>query len=133
MPPLPPTRLLDRVHFEAKRHRLSPRTASTYAAWVRRFVLFHAKRHPAEMGAPEVTAFLSHLAVNANVSASTQNQALAALLFLYRAVIGRELEGLDAAVRAHRAPRLPVVLSRDEVRRLLGALRGIARTEATLL
>ena len=133
MPPPPPARLLDRVRFEAKRHRLSPRTAATYAAWVRRFVLFHAKRHPAEMGAREVTEFLSHLAVDANVSASTQNQALAALLFLYRAVIGRELEGLDAAARAHRAPRLPIVLSRDEVRRLLGALKGVARTEATLL
>lgn len=126
-------RLLDRVRQAARLRHLSPRTEDAYTAWVRRFVLFHGKRHPSEMGAPEVVSFLTDLAVRGAVSASTQNQALAALLFLYQAVLGRELEGLDAAVRARRPRNLPVVLSRDEVRRLLAELPDVHRLVATLL
>jgi integron integrase len=111
----------------------SPRTEEAYVAWIRRFILFHGRRHPAEMGAPEVVAFLSDLAVRGNVSASTQNQALAGLLFLYRVVLDRELEGLDGAVRARRPQRLPVVLSREEVRAVLSQLEGVHRLVATLL
>jgi integron integrase len=112
---------------------MSRRTELAYVMWVRRFVLFHSKRHPDEMGAPEVVAFLTDLAVRHAVSASTQNQALAALLFLYRVVLNRELQGLDAAVRAPQRERLPVVLSRAEVRALLAGLDGVQRLVATLL
>jgi integron integrase len=127
-------RLLDRVRLEARRRRLSPRTEEAYTAWVRRFVLFHGKRHPDQLGADAVAAFLSDLAVARKVSASTQNQALGALLFLYRDVLGRELEGLGSAVRASKAPRhLPVVLSRAEVRDVLAQLDGVYRLVATLL
>jgi integron integrase len=129
----PPPRLLDRVREAARLRHLSPRTEAAYVAWIRRFILFHGKRHPDDMGAREVVAFLSDLAVRGRVSASTQNQALGALLFLYRAILGRELEGLDESVRAARPRRLPVVLSRDEVRRLLAELPSVPRLVATLL
>ncbi len=113
---------------------LSARTEDAYVGWIRRFILFHGKRHPDAMGPPEVIAFLTHLAVERRVSATTQNQALAALVFLYRAVLDRELEGLAAAARAGGAARpLPVVLSRDEVRSVLGELDGAAYLVATLL
>jgi integron integrase len=99
----------------------SPRTEKAYVHWIRRFILFHNKRHPREMGASEVEAFLSHLAVKERVAASTQNQALAALLFLYKQVLLQELPLLNA-VRAKRPQRLPTVLSIDEVRRVLERL-----------
>jgi integrase len=110
------------------------RTEEAYSGWVRRFVLFHGKRHPDQLGSEEVTAFLSDLAVRARVSASTQNQALGALLFLYRHVLGRELEGLGSVVRASNAPRhLPVVLARGEVRGVFEKLDGVYRLVAVLL
>jgi integron integrase len=112
---------------------MSHRTEKTYVGWIRRFILFHGKRHPDAMGAPEVIAFLSHLAVRRRVGATTQNQALSALLFLYRAILGRELEGLDAAARAHASRALPVVLARDEVRAVLARLPEPHRLVATLL
>jgi len=112
---------------------MSRRTEEAYTAWIRRFILFHGKRHPDEMGAPEVVDFLSDLAVRREVAASTQNQALSALLFLYRTVLGRELEGLDDAVRARRPERLPVVLSRAEVRAVLAGLTDVQHLVATLL
>jgi integron integrase len=112
---------------------MSARTEEAYAGWIRRFILFHGKRHPDAMGSPEVIAFLTHLAVERRVSALTQNQALSALVFLYRIVLGRELEGLDAAARAGAARPLPVVLSREEVRSVLGALDGAVHLVATLL
>jgi len=130
--PAPP-RLLDRVRQAIRLRHMSPRTEQAYVQWIRRFILFHDKRHPDEMGTPEVVAFLSDLAVHGNVSASTQNQALAGVLFLYRDVLGRELEGLDSAVRARRPERLPVVLSRAEVRSILAELSGVHRLVATLL
>jgi integron integrase len=129
----PPPKLLDRVHQRARLRHLSRRTEDAYSQWIRRFILFHGKRHPSEMGAAEVVAFLSDLAVRRQVGTSTQNQALAALLFLYREILGRELEGLDAAVRARRSRPLPVVLSRDEVRALLTTMDGHHQLAATLL
>ncbi|MCA9509932.1 MAG: integron integrase, partial [Myxococcales bacterium] len=129
----PPPRLLDRVRATMRLRHMSRRTEDAYVAWIRRFIFFHGKRHPAEMGAPEVVAFLTDLAVARSVSASTQNQALAALLFLYRDVLEIALEGLDAAVRAKRPVRLPVVLSRDEVRAMLAELDGVPRLVAVLL
>jgi integron integrase len=131
-PPAGP-RLLDRVRSEARRRRLSPRTETAYLGWIRRFVLFHGKRHPRELGGAEVAAFLSHLAVAGRVAASTQNQALAALLFLYRQVLHHDLGALGALVRAKRPKRLPLVLSRDEVRRLLAATSGEEAIAARLL
>jgi integron integrase len=103
---------------------MSHRTEQAYIGWVRRYIHHHGVRHPDEMGAAEVVEFLSHLAVEGRVSSSTQNQALSALVFLYREVLGRELEGLDTAVRARTPRRLPVVMSRDEVRNVLARLEG---------
>ena len=112
---------------------LSPRTIKAYLGWMRRFHAFHGGRHPERLGPEEVTAFLNHLATRRQVSASTQNQALSAILFLYREVLGLELPWLDGLVRAKRKPRLPVVLSRQEVRAVLGQLRGTPQLMATLL
>jgi integron integrase len=128
-----PPRLLERIRLEARRRRLSLRTEEAYVAWARRFILFHGKRHPDEMGGIEVIAFLSHLAVERRVSPSTQNQAFSALVFLFRRVLDRELEGLDGAVRAREPSRVPVVLTRDETRAVLAELRGTKRLQATLL
>jgi integron integrase len=117
----------------ARTRRYSPRTEEAYRRWAERFIRFHNMRHPAEMGAEEVNAFLTHLAVNERVSASTQTQALSALLFLYRAVFGIELGDLGNLVRARRSDRLPVVMTCDEVRRLLDELDGQYRLMASLL
>jgi site-specific recombinase XerD len=110
---------------EALRARhYSSRTEQAYCYWVRRFVYFHKIRHPAEMAEAEINAFLTNLAVSESVSASTQNQALAALLFLYRHVIGREVGDLGEVIRARRPVRLPVVLTRGEVKAVLANLTG---------
>ncbi len=127
-----PPRLLDRVRRELRLRHRSPRTEKAYVNWIRQYIHFHDKRHPADLAEPEVTAFLTHLAVERKVSPSTQNQALSALLFLYRHVLDKELGDLDA-VRARRRQKLPVVLSRAEVTRVLGALDGTPRIVATLL
>src|SRR5881275_2599437 len=126
-------RLLDQVREALRLRHYSRRTERAYLGWIRRYIVFHGKRHPAEMGATEVSRFLSSLAVEGRVSASTQNKALAALLFLYGPVPGVELPWLDDLVRAVRPERLPVVLSRDEVRAVLLALRGTSRLMAVLL
>jgi len=126
-------KLLDRVRAAIRARHYSRRTEETYVLWIRRFILFHGKRHPDEMGEAEVTRFLSSLALAGRVSASTQNQALSAILFLYQAVLGRELEWLDGVVRAKGAPRLPVVLGREEVRAVLGGLHGSCWLMAGLL
>jgi len=125
--------LLDQVRHAIRARHYSRRTEKAYVGWVRRFVLFHGKRHPAELGGPEVTAFLSHLAVERRVSASTQNQALSALLFLYREVLRQDLPWLDGVVRAKRPVRLPVVLTRQEVRAVLGELTGLPWLMSSLL
>jgi len=133
VPSSPPPRLLDRVRQALRLRHYSPRTEEAYVAWIRRFILFHRKTHPDSLGEADVTAFLTHLAVSEQVSASTQNQALGALLFLYRHVLSRDLEGLDGIVRARPAERLPVVLGRGEVRTVLQLLPGVFRTIGTLL
>jgi integron integrase len=126
-------RLVERLREAIRSRHYSPRTEKTYWYWVRYFIFFHGKRHPGEMGAPEVTAFLSWLATGRNVAAATQNQALSALLFLYRAVLGVELPWLGDLVRAQRPVRLPTVLSEAEVRRLLACVQGSARLMVGLL
>jgi len=133
LPSAPPPRLLERVRQAARLRHMSRRTEEAYVHWTRRFVLFHDKRHPQEMGTLEAVAFLSDLAVRQHVSASTQNQAKAALLFLYRAVLERELPGLADAVRAPRPVHLPVVLSRDEVKVVLTRLQDPHRLVTMLL
>ncbi len=126
-------RLLDRVRLAVRARHYSLRTEEAYAAWVNRFVLFHGKRHPQTMGETEINAFLSDLAVRQRVSASTQNQALAALLFLYRHVLKKPLPEEMQIVRAKRPRRLPAVLTRAEVRSLIGRLAGVHRLIAMLL
>ena len=133
-PPVPPPpRLLDRVRAALRTRHGSRRTEEAYVAWIRRFIFFHGKRHPGEMGAPEVTSFLTSLAVDGHVAASTQNQALSALLFLYKNVLEVDLPWLDGIVRARRPERLPVALTRDEVRAVLRRLDGPPRLMACLL
>lgn len=117
-----PPRLLDQVRQRCRLRHYSLRTEQAYVGWIKRFILFHSKRHPRQMGAPEVEAFLSFLANKGQVSAATQNQALAALLFLYRHVLDTDLPWMDDVVRAKRSRRLPVVLSQAEVQALLSAI-----------
>jgi integron integrase len=126
-------RLLDQVREAIRVRHYSYRTEKQYIAWIRRYIEFHRYRHPGEMGGPEIEAFLSHLAVKGNVAAATQAQALAALLFLYRHVLAVELPWLDNIVRARRPRRLPVVLSRAEVRRVLEQLDSPYWLVASLL
>ncbi|MGF1497887.1 MAG: integron integrase [Elainellaceae cyanobacterium] len=118
-----PKKLLDQVRDAIRLKHYSYRTEQTYVSWIRRYILFHNKRHPKEMGNAEVEAFLTHLAVEGNVSASTQNQALSALLFLYRNVLNQELGHLEA-VRAKRSRYLPTVLTQDEVQSVLQNVSG---------
>lgn len=119
---------------EANRLRHGSRsTEKSCIGWIRRFILFHGKRHPAEMGAPEVAQFLSSLAVEGQVAASTQNQALSALLFLYRYVLHQELPWLDDVVRARRPKHLPIVLTRNEVCAVISKMDGTPRLMAGLL
>jgi integrase len=122
-PPVKP-RLLDQVRQSLRTRHYSPRTEKAYVAWIRRFILFHGKRHPETMSEADIGAFLSRQASEAKVSAGTQNQALAALLFLFQQVIGRQLEWLGNLVRATRPVHLPVVLDRKEVRDLLAHVQG---------
>lgn len=128
-----PERLLDRLHETIRIRHYSRRTGRAYAGWVKRFVRFHGMRHPEEMGGEEVTTFLSDLAVRRRVSASTQNQALSALLFLYRHVLEIDLPWLDDLVRAKKPQRVPTVLSRAEVRSLLDQLEGPVLLAASLM
>ncbi len=129
----PKPRLLDRVRHAIGARHYSRRTEKAYVHWIKRYIFFHGKRHPVEMGAAEVTEFLTSLAVHGKVAASTQNQALSALLFLYREVLSVELPWLDGLVRAKPPQRLPVVLTREEVRTVLGKLDGVPRLMAFLL
>ncbi len=126
-------KLLDRVRAAARTRHLSIRTEEAYTQWVRRYVIFNGKRHPEEMGAAEIRAFLSHLATDQNVSASTQNQAMSALIFLYRTVLDIELGPLGEIVQARRPRRLPVVLTREEVARVLAELSGVHLLVAGIL
>jgi integron integrase len=126
-------KLLDQVREAIRMRHYSVRTEEAYVGWIKRFILFHGKRHPLEMGEDEIRQFLSALAVHGQVSASTQNQALCALVFLYRHVLGQSLGWLDDIARAKRPQRLPVVLTKPEVKALLGALEGVHWIMASLL
>lgn len=126
-------RLLDQVRDALRVRHYSLRTEVSYLQWIKRFILFHKKQHPRDMGEQEITAFLTYLAVDKNVAASTQNQALSAILFLYKEVLGQELDWLDDVVRAKRSVRVPEVLSPEQVRRLLGQLEGVHQLVARLL
>lgn len=126
-------RLLDRLRNAIYARHYSPRTAEAYVFWARRFILFHGKRHPDAMGAAEVKSFLTDLALSHKVAASTQNQALSALLFLYRQVLGRELNGLAGLIRAKRPKRAPVVLSPEEITRILQYLHGLPYLAVVLM
>jgi integron integrase len=131
--PNPKLRLRDQVHEVMRFKQFSLRTEETYWNWIRQFIFFHNKRHPREMGKAEIEAFLTHLAARRNVAVSTQNQALNALVFLYREVLHQPFDELGPVERPRRLPRLPVVLSRAEVDRLFDAMEGTTRLIAQLL
>src|SRR3954467_15122424 len=126
-------KLLDRVRTELRVRHYSIRTEEAYLAWIKRYILFHGKRHPDELGEPEIAAFITHLAVEGRVAASTQNQALNALLFLYKAVLQKQIGFLVEAVRVRRPPKLPVVLTPSEVQAVLSHLTGQYELMAHLL
>lgn len=125
--------LLEEVRRQVRVRHYSLRTEQAYVGWVRRFVWAYGRRHPRELGGKEVEAFLTQLAADGNVAAGTQNQALAALLFLYREVLGVDLPWMEEVVRAKRPRRVPVVLSREETARLLGVMRGESWLMAAML
>ena len=126
-------RLLDRVRWHLRVKRYSIRTEQAYLDWIRRFILFHRKRHPETMGEQEIAQFLSHLAIDQRVAASTQNQGFSALLFLYRHVLDRKLEYIGGVERVRRPPILPVVFTRAEARGVIAHLEGDYRIMGELL
>ena len=128
-----PPKLLEQVREAIRTRHYSLRTEETYLSWVKRFILFHGKRHPRDMGAQEVQQFLAYLAVEGHVAASTQSQALSAILFLYQQVLKYDLGWLHDVVRAKQPQRLPVILTRDEVAAVLRPLSGTPWIMATLL
>jgi len=130
-PPKP--KLLDQVRQAIRTRHYSVKTEEAYAGWVKRFIFFHHKRHPMEMGEPEIARFLSSLASESHVSASTQNQALNALVFLYNHVLEKKIGLIEGVVRAKRSRRLPVVLTKDEVKMILKSLGGPSWLMAMLL
>ncbi len=130
---MPQPRLLDQVRKAMRVRHYSIRTEESYISWIKRYILFHDKQHPKNLGKDEITQFLSHLASDRNVAASTQNQALSALLFLYKEVLSIDLPWLGDVVRAKRPSRLPVVLTRQDTKRLLGELNDTNWLIANLL
>lgn len=128
-----PPKLLDRVRVACQRRRYSYHTEKAYCRWVKRFVRFHGTVHPSNLDAKDVRAFLDHLAIERGVAASTQNQALNALIFLYEHVLDVDLGSIGEFERAQRSRRLPVVLTREEVRAVLGQMQGTNRLVASLL
>src|SRR5437764_6768892 len=129
----PNLRLIDRVGNVMRLKHYSLRTERTYWDWIERFIRFHGMRHPKEMAEAEVGAFLTHLARDGNVAASTQNQALSALLFLYREVLKQKIGWLEGVDRVKKPVRLPVVLTQEEVHKLFAHLHGTTRLMAGLL
>jgi site-specific recombinase XerD len=127
------SQLLDAVRDAIRVRHYSIRTEESYIHWIKRFILFHNKRHPREMGEAEITQFLSFLATNNNVAASTQNQALSAILFLYKEVLNLQLDWMNDVVRAKKPRRLPVVLPREDVLRLFTHMEGTNLLVATML
>ena len=128
-----PPKLLDQLKTEIRLRHYSIRTEQSYVDWAKRYIFFHGKKHPKDMGETEIRSFLSHLAIEKHVSASTQNQALNALVFLYKHVLKINLGDFGQFTRAQRPQRRPLVLSREEVARLLNCLDGSARLVAELL
>jgi integron integrase len=128
-----PPKLIDQMCEALRSRHYSRRTEQTYCQWVKRYIRFHHVRHPAEMAEPEIDAFLTHLTVKEKVSASTQDQALSALLLLYCHVLGREVGDLGKVIRARKATRLPVVMTRDEVKAVLANLSGDKWLMASLM
>ncbi len=126
-------KLLDQMRERLRALHYSIRTEDAYVAWVKRFILYHGKRHPLAMGEAEVADFLTSLAVAGHLAASTQNQAFSALLFLYKVVLDRPLSAIEDVVRAKKPDRLPVVFTRDEVRAVIGRLEGTKWLAASLL
>ena len=120
----PPPKLLDRVGIVVRLKHYSRRTEKAYVDWIRRYILFHKKKHPSTMGAPEIVAFLSWPAVDRRVSASTQNQALSAVLFLYKEVLRLDIGPVEHVPRARMPDKLPVVLSREEIGQLMTHVEG---------
>ena len=118
---------LDQLSERLRALHYSRRTEEAYRAWIKRFIFFHGKRHPSQMGAPEIEEFLTHLAIHEIVAASTQNQALSALLSLYRHVLRIAQDGAWDAVRARKPKPLPIVLTRDEVNQVLNELSNVSR------
>ncbi|MBX7235191.1 MAG: integron integrase [Caldilineales bacterium] len=129
----PPVKLLDQVRNKLRLKHYAFRTEEAYVDWIKRFILFHGKKHPADMGAAEVEAFLTHLAVDKHVAASTQNQAFSALLFLYREVLDRPLDAPIQSARAQAPQHLPTVLSKDEARAVIDRLSGVHQLVTLLL
>ena len=126
-------RLLDRVRAEIRARHYSRRTEEAYAQWIRRYILFHGKRHPNEMGAGHITSFLTALAVDRGVAAATQNQAFSALVFLYRQVLRQDVGLVEHVPRAKTPVRVPVVLTREEVRCVLSQMQGVPRLVSSIL
>ena len=129
----PPKKLLDQVREILHLKHYSRSTEKTYLSWIKRFILFHNKRHPQEMGESEIKEFLTYLAIKKNVAASTQNQAFHALLFLYRHVLHKKLQESIQAVRAKRPQRLPTVLGREEARQIIEAMEGVEKLVIQIL
>ena len=128
-----PPKLLDQVREKIRVKHYSYRTEQAYVQWVKRFILFHNKKHPKDMGEKEITQFLSHLAVNRNISTSTQNQALCAIVFLYKNVLNKDLNEFGNIQWAKRPKRIPVVFSKNEMKQILDEMSGIYKVMATLL
>jgi site-specific recombinase XerD len=126
-------KLLEQVRNAVRTRHYSLRTEEAYVRWIKRFILFHGKRHPRDMGVREVQQFLTYLAVERHVAASTQSQALSAILFLYQVVLEQDIGWIDEIVRAKQPHHLPVVLTQDEVRAVLQHMSGSPRIMATLL
>lgn len=126
-------KLIDQLRSAIRLRNYSPRTEEAYWHWIKKFILFHNKRHPNDMGEPEITAFLSHLAVDRKVTASTQNQALSALLFLYKEILKHPLEWMDNIQRAKKPSRLPLVFAKEEAQSILRNLEGTKLLMASLL
>jgi integrase len=128
-----PPRLLEQVRAEIRTRHYSRRTEEAYVHWIRRFIVFHGRRHPRELAGPEISSFLTWLAVEQHVAASTQNQAMSGLLFLYREVLHQDVGAVELLPRARMPSKVPVVLSPSEVRQVLDQLTGVPRIVATLL
>jgi site-specific recombinase XerD len=124
-PPVSSPKLLDRVRWHLRVKHYSIRTEQAYVDWIRRFILFHGKRHPDDMGEEEVAGFLTHLAVQRHVAASTQNQALCALLFLYGQILDRKLDFMEKIERVTRPPKIPVVFTPEEAGSRMGSRLNI--------